>query len=59
MKNCLKPNEGANYIKIQPLREIIKTIFEIPLNRRIQMESDGMKLAYYCKYNINELFIFA
>jgi hypothetical protein len=50
-KNCIKPNEGANNIKPSPLREIIKTIFEIPPNRRIQMESDGMKLTY-CKYNI-------
>jgi hypothetical protein len=41
--NCIKPNEGANNIKLQPLSQIIKTIFEIPSNRRIQMESDGMK----------------
>ena len=46
-ENCLKPNAGADHIKITPLLDMIKIIFQNPTRRKIQLESDGMKLTFY------------
>ena len=52
-QNCLKPNAGADHIKLTPLLDMIKIIFQNPTRRKIQLESDGMKLTFYNLYNTN------